>query len=1176
MSRKYVAYIAKSLDVLVRPLDYARTPNATPSPSYSNFQSETSSIHTTASTSTAKSSGSQRKYPKFGKFLGAKSDHVITNSTLNHPPPAPAPPTSQCLAAARSTCTALGISPEELDRITHEALSWLTSQHIIADLKAYRFLLSQDMGFLSPLTIDNDRQYADWKAQEDEELEKIIGLANIMEEYPHVDSSHSKSDLYRLEVRQASGLYAKDDNGLSNPYCVVSFDGLCYVSDVAQSTLDPQWNLSMLITDLNPTMKIYITVWNRSSARPERRSDAFLGAATLDSTSLNSNSVSEIRLDLAKRSSRSHVSGHVLVKVEKLTPGMNDGNQWRESLRFIPPDPRTAYTSILQKLVERDASSNDSMSVLSESSQKLLNGLGSIWRLDAPFRAIVYLDCLTFKYTQGTLSASTLYDVAYRDVDKLTNSDVFIPPPDRQMFQDTSMSLSSLLNHQLEVFFAHPMDPSRGREIKAIASMLDGLQHNKYNNLSNAEFDVNAKRLIQRGITARYHSLHGIAHTAQESRYDGLIRLVQALRLELEAYMDNLDFILFGYVHVPDIAAKTFFDFAVSELNGYSRVFVAQPDLGDAFELYTEVKALWVTYERIDFNLAEKFSIQEWFSPFLKEWLTMSERKFIEWTQRAIEMDEFKHSNDMLISSSVLDIFTSFAQQVNFFKDLQWPDMDDRHSVLTRLLQDIAITIGVYGDTMVQSMPSDFHKFDVISQTAKTATLQNDNRKKLRLKLQVGKSKKLPPIDPSEIRVPSKSCVKINNLAVLSERFNALCGKSLMEQRAEQSPTGEAPNLPPKPSKHSLYTLARVPIRLTILHGERLTATRPYSIQVSIRVRVNNVDIGETRGIPQSSNAVWNDQFHVLIDESDINSTLELILMHRVPPEKVGDKERSYMFARGAVRVNWPSTHQVQTVDLNGAGSVLFRGDVSADNGNFLMEKVESSANRRINNAIEIFADKLCCDLHDRLKLVSRKYKSSGYKKFLGKLNTRDSPPMQRPASAIHISDDQIMQDLDTLLAYVNVNLEVLTENMDHPLALRIVKGIWIRAIRVVEGLVVGEVGDDGKEKREWDPRRIQFLRRCLEYLAAFFNSDGEGLPEEALQTPRYRQLCDLLNNYHVPRKDLQRDYMASDHSAGKFGDTEDDVFDGDWMLKLIRVKGGKDFVDDIIGRRVRMGGRPR
>lgn len=63
---------------------------------------------------------------------------------------------------------------------------------------------------------------------------------------------------------------------------------------------------------------------------------------------------------------------------------------------------------------------------------------------------------------------------------------------------------------------------------------------------------------------------------------------------------------------------------------------------------------------------------------------------------------------------------------------------------------------------------------------------------------------------------------------------------------------------------------------------------------------------------------------------------------------------------------------------------------------------------------------------------------------------------------------------------------------------------------------------------------------------------DGQGLSKTALQTRLYVSLHLIMQNYFISKEDAANRYLQSN----------DEALDKLWLLKLIKMKGGKDFVE--------------
>ena len=151
----------------------------------------------------------------------------------------------------------------------------------------------------------------------------------------------------------------------------------------------------MISNVANDTEPITISLWSQSlietlRSRPSAgggKGDAFLGLVTIPaSTLLSHSSPSEIWYPLDKRSTRSHVSGDVLIRTCRVTESIWANNH--SPFQTIPSQPRRYYVSLLRRLLDYDSKQKDGGSQLSPSSQAILNNVAMIWRLDDVSRSI--------------------------------------------------------------------------------------------------------------------------------------------------------------------------------------------------------------------------------------------------------------------------------------------------------------------------------------------------------------------------------------------------------------------------------------------------------------------------------------------------------------------------------------------------------------------------------------------------------------------------------------------------------------------------------------------------------------------------------------------------------------------------------------------------------------------
>ncbi|EGF82681.1 hypothetical protein BATDEDRAFT_34375 [Batrachochytrium dendrobatidis JAM81] len=163
---------------------------------------------------------------------------------------------------------------------------------------------------------------------------------------------------------------------------------------------------------------------------------------------------------------------------------------------------------------------------------------------------------------------------------------------------------------------------------------------------------------------------------------------------------------------------------------------------------------------------------------------------------------------------------------------------------------------------------------------------------------------------------------------------------------------------------------------------------------------------------------------------------------------------------------------------------------------------------------------------------------------------------------------------------------------------------IWDCVLTTAEGLIVPSLADEAKERKPWDERRMSFFRKFIEAAELFFRSGGEGLPDDAIFTRAYRQLQFIIASYEHSRQILIETYsqciqtdpktapndiqMDSIKVPIKESDVEsqksallsnftpsthlvamDAQSDLDWILKLLKMRGGKEIVDSKLRERL-------
>ncbi|KAJ3167930.1 Protein unc-13 C [Geranomyces variabilis] len=1178
-----------------------------PSPSVANLKAETASINTQNS--------KQSRKKAFSKLLGAGSGAFEAGDEKLEPPAGPRPPPASAVVLAKHFARVLGIPAESVDRQAVKAAEACAGSELLgADLATYLHLVRLDAGANTPSDFDDAEEYARWKSSEMDALDRVVSALTGSVEY-----SAPESQLIQLTVAAAEGLLGKDNSGTSNPYCVVTFDGVSFVSQPVTRTRSPTWNMKVVLPLRSSSPDVTISVWNRSSdPRSHQRDDSFLGCLLLPARSvLASAAPAPARYPLAKRSTRSHVAGSIEVSIEPVLPDPDVQLVRTKILRFAPPNPRAAFAELLARTLELDVGNQDTL--LSDASNMGLNAVAAAWRIGEHTRIVLLFEALTDLFSQGAFPATVLQTEGSSQIDRLAN-DAHISNPDLIKLRETCKTLSELLLHNLRTFFNHPLTANKANDLGAITGILASMQTNRL--LHKPEGDVGdiVKGLLKEALSARYLGLHAIANSPSSSSPDSpsecLITLLKSIESELASYDRHLDTLYFGHVHVPDMAAAVFFERLMPDLEGYTRSPAHARNFGDAFELYDAVAALRAVYERVDYRLAERFKLTEWFAAPLREWVAVSERKFVEWMEAAVRVDDYTRSSPAVpYSSSVLDMFTSFQQQINFARKLRWPDSDQEAQVLERLLQGISDTLARYVDAMVAKVGEDLARCRTgLANAGSTSTAlaaPQTAKKKSRINLKFGKSKRGGEIDPSEIRIPVETCVRLENIDAVPNLFADLCAKTLPHPAAANGDAdGESP--PPTPPKSvrasaaspaPVLVLTRQSVTVTLQSITNLSMTRPSTTQISARIRISGKELGTTLAVPQSRTLLWPDAtkvtYYSLLPQAAAQPTnaphtpaphpeLEVCVMHHLP----GEMNKPYLFGRGVASGNWMDRTTID-IDLGGSNRRARLGVSQISGTPFLRARVAWLSARGIDRAVALVADQLTHDLRFRLKALARKTEpktpiwskpSAVFSKLHKSHRELISPPASSPATPMPQDEDHDAA-LAALLSYLDVNLEILSEQCGEDLSLRTVAGTWDLVPRIVESLVTDPApttspsstpvisssstssshsSSSSTSSSATSPARVAFLKAALRALRSWFSADGEGLDDATLDTQSFRDAVAVLDHAHLSRKALEK--ALCDGTLVNV--TAQD--DGEWACRLVAAKGGRDAVDVFVARRFR------
>lgn len=145
-------------------------------------------------------------------------------------------------------CAILGVGSQVFKATLSSITATTNLTTIVHDLYIYRHLLQMDWIPFLP-NFQSKSHLKEFKDAEDKSLEALLkqklkcdNPPNIVKKYQDLDPSRK---YLLLEIIDATNLLAKDSNKSSNPYCMVSYSGMEFSSNISQSNCNPKFDFSI-------------------------------------------------------------------------------------------------------------------------------------------------------------------------------------------------------------------------------------------------------------------------------------------------------------------------------------------------------------------------------------------------------------------------------------------------------------------------------------------------------------------------------------------------------------------------------------------------------------------------------------------------------------------------------------------------------------------------------------------------------------------------------------------------------------------------------------------------------------------------------------------------------------------------------------------------------------------
>ena len=262
-----------------------------------------------------------------------------------------------------------------------------------------------------------------------------------------------------------------------------------------------------------------------------------------------------------------------------------------------------------------------------------------------------------------------------------------------------------------------------------------------------------------------------------------------------------------------------------------------------------------------------------WFGPFVKEWLSYSEAKLVEWVKSALDHDKLDRiSSNLAHSSSVLDIFTSFQQLLDVLKDLDWPNEYESNRFYFAVFYDTIGALYRYSQLSLEAM---VRRLSVTREFQPPPASKKAKIGKFRVTIPKMYRKKAGPVPSGQTRLSSETCMLLLNIFAVPDRFGALV--NCIPHINDPASVATVPD-------DDIVDARRFLFSITILDGN-LRTTRPYISEVYVKItNSQGKELGMTSAIRQCKLPVWNEVTMALHDTS--SSKLTIGIWHRIEGQK--------------------------------------------------------------------------------------------------------------------------------------------------------------------------------------------------------------------------------------------------------------------------------------------------
>ncbi|KAA1097225.1 hypothetical protein PGT21_028734 [Puccinia graminis f. sp. tritici] len=568
----------------------------------------------------------------------------------------------------------------------------------------------------------------------------------------------------------------------------------------------------------------------------------------------------------------------------------------------------------------------------------------------------------------------------------------------------------------------------------------------------------------------------------------------------------------------------------------------------DVLDLYRALIELEKKHNMCNPNAPLVIPIDEWFFPYVQNWLEAAEKKTSEWVQSAIKADKFSPEGNDSHSSSIIDLMDSCCSAVDFIQKLKWPNEYHNAKFMTKLSRIISKSIEQYSGIIEESFVEEMFP------KASTDADREANRSAIwtRARLVVQGDKK-----PEAFQFQESSCVKLNNVeaarVLLDKMYNTIDADNVARiiHEYEPAPTGQ-----------SVLSASSYLFTVKVVMAEGLVGADGHVHKMDPFLTLSDERgnrVAKTRTVYESASPTWNETFDISVKSS---LWLAATIYKRNLMEKHDYIGRAFLHLNPK-EFNDFLAHDL-LLDLDTRGRVLLRVSMEGekDDVQFHFGRAFRSLKRAETDMVRMIIDKISPVIryylsHSTLKkLVSTpglmmkgiemtkmstkldldlsKVTSYGAGLWRSVANSTREQEIPLPKDEIIVSnlnnnhnnvtpvensrikgpkgltDADIEAAIADLFEYLDQCMSTLRNSLSEKAGQLVMAKLWKEILSIIDSLLLPPLSDQPSEMRALSGKEVDIVLKWLKFLTNFFHADGEGVPIEDLHNQKYKEIWSI------------------------------------------------------------------